>query len=115
MESNTDIKCCKMKSIKGYCPKPLETASEFLSRKWTISIIITIGNFKKLRFNDLLNRLEKATAKTLSDRLKELESKKIVKRIAYREIPPRVEYELTKKGKKLMRSLQPLMHWAEHN
>lgn len=115
METNKAIQIdtCKMKSVKGYCPRPLEFASEFLSKKWTISIIITIGNFNKLRFNDLLKRLEGATAKTLSDRLKELEKEKIVKRKFYNEIPPRVEYSLTFKGKKLRQALYPLIIWAD--
>lgn len=108
-----DTNCCKMKSAKGYCPKPLESASSFLSKKWTISAIITIGNFKNLRFNDLRGRLGKITAKTLAERLKELEKEKIISRQSYHEIPPRVEYSLTKKGQALMKSLHPLIHWAE--
>jgi len=110
-----DIDCCKMKSVTGYCPRPVESASAFLSKKWTISIIITVGNFSKLRFNDLLERLDGATAKTLSNRLKELRKEGIVQRRYYNEIPPRVEYSLTQKGKQLMKSLHPLIHWAEHN
>ena len=62
---------CAMVSGAGYCPKPLETVSGFLSKKWTISIIITIGNFDKLRFNDIEQRIAGITPKTLSDRLKE--------------------------------------------
>ncbi len=118
METNNNIKmdtnCCKMKSARGYCPKPLESASSFLSKKWTISVIITIGNFKNLRFNNLREKLENITAKTLADRLKELEKEKIISRQSYPEIPPRVEYSLTKKGQALMGSLLPLIHWAEH-
>ncbi len=112
--TNIDTSCCKMKSTKGYCPKPLESASSFLSKKWSISVIITVGNFKKVRFNELREKLETITAKTLADRLKELEQEKIVSRQSYPEIPPRVEYSLTKKGQMLMNSLLPLIHWAEH-
>lgn len=109
----TDTTCCKMKSLRGYCPKPLEIASEFLSKKWTMSIIITIGNFGTLRFNELLTRLESATAKILAERLKELEREEIIQRKHYNEIPPRVEYRLTSKGIKLLEALHPLIHWAE--
>jgi len=110
-----DTDCCKMKSEEGYCPLPLEDASAFLSKKWTISIIITIGNFDSLRFNNILERIDGATAKTLTERLKELEKEKIINRKSFNEIPPRVEYSLTKNGKKLMRALHPLIHWAENN
>ncbi len=78
-----------------------------------MSIIVTIGNFGKLRFSSLMQRLEGITAKTLSDRLKELELEGIVQRTAHKEIPPRVEYALTKAGKRLVHALHPLIHWAE--
>ncbi len=119
METNndiqTDIACCKMKSVKGYCPRPLETASEFLSKKWTISIVITIGNFCNVRFNNLRERLEGATAKTITARLRELEKEGVITRRSFSEVPPRVEYSLTKNGKKLLEALHPLIHWAEKN
>lgn len=78
-----------------------------------MSIIITVGNFGKVRFNELLNRLESATAKILTDRLKELGREGIIQGKSYSEIPPRVEYFLTPKGKKLKEALHPLIHWAE--
>lgn len=96
----------------GYCPQPLEKANSFLSKKWTISIITTIGNFNRLRFNDILSRVEGITAKTLAERLKELKGLGLLKRIIYKEIPPRVEYELTPEGRKLMKAIVPLIDWA---
>jgi len=105
---------CKMKG-NGYCPQPLEKANSFLSKKWTISIITTIGNFKRLRFNDILKRIEGVSAKTLTERLKELETKNLLKRTFYKEIPPKVEYELTLKGEKLMKAIVPLIEWASDN
>jgi DNA-binding HxlR family transcriptional regulator len=109
----TDTGCCNMKTIDGYCPLPLEAVSGFLSKKWCISIVITIGNFKTLRFNILHDKLNGVTAKTLSARLKELEKERIVIRKSFNQIPPKVEYSLSKNGKRLMHSLHPLIHWAE--
>lgn len=109
-----ESKECRMRG-SGYCPQPLEAANAFLSRKWTISIITTIGNFKKLRFNNILSRVEGITGKTLAERLKELESLKLIKRTIYKEIPPRVEYELTPKGERLVRAIVPLIEWAVNN
>lgn len=109
-----ESKECRMKG-SGYCPQPLEAANSFLSKKWTISIITTIGNFKKLRFNNILSRVDGITGKTLAERLKELETLKIVKRTSFKEIPPRVEYELTPKGTRLMRAIVPLIEWAANN
>jgi len=48
---------CKMKG-KGYCPRPLECAADFLSKKWTLSILITVGNFESLRFNHIQARVQ---------------------------------------------------------
>ena len=108
-----DRDSCRMKSANGYCPKPLESVTDYISKKWTMSIIITIGNFGSLRFNDLLGRIEGATAKIISQRLKELEDEEIVIRKSFNELPPRVEYSLTKKGKNLTKTLLPLINWSE--
>lgn len=104
---------CKMKGVKGYCPRPLECAANFLSKKWTLSILVTIGNFGNLRFNHVLDRVEGISAKMLSDRLGELEKQKLVKRTVFLEKPPKVEYELTQRGTTLYRAIVPLMEWAE--
>lgn len=103
---------CRMKG-NGYCPKPLEQAAAFLTRKWTLSIIVTIGNFGTLRFNDLLRRMDGVTQKILSERLKELERYNLVFRQGFPEKPPRVEYSLTLNGHKIRRSVLPLLKLAE--
>ncbi len=99
----------------GYCPKPLEQAAVFLSKKWTLSIIVTIGNFGFLRFNDLLRRLNGITQKTLSERLRELERYSLVERKAFPERPPRVEYSLTSNGQKVRKAVLPLLKLVESN
>lgn len=103
---------CKMKG-KGYCPRPLECAASFLSKKWTLSILVTIGNFNTLRFNSILDRVEAISPKMLSARLEELEKQKLVNRTVFIEKPPRVEYALTSKGRTLYRAIVPLTKWAE--
>ena len=114
MVSKSMPRGCKMKG-KGYCPRPLECAAGFLSKKWTLSILITIGNFSQLRFNHIQDRVEDISPKVLSQRLSELEGKEIISRLVFNEKPPRVEYNLTKKGKTLYKSIIPLMNWAEKN
>ena len=51
-----------------------------------------------VRFNELQRNLENITTKTLTEQLRELEDKKIIKRTIYSEIPPKVEYSLTDIG-----------------
>lgn len=102
---------CKMIG-KGFCPILLEEVAGSLSRKWTLSILVTIGNFGKLRFNQLQEKIG-VNSKTLSERLKELERMNLIKKKIFNEIPPRVEYSLTKEGIKLRKAVIPLMRWAE--
>jgi DNA-binding HxlR family transcriptional regulator len=51
------------------------------------------------------------SSKTLARRLKELEQNGILERQAYNEIPPRVEYKMTKKGQELVESIFNLIQW----
>ncbi|MBI2675165.1 MAG: helix-turn-helix transcriptional regulator [Candidatus Aenigmarchaeota archaeon] len=104
---------CSMKG-SGYCPRPLEKAAIFLSKKWTLSIIVTIGNFGTMRFNDLRRRIG-MTQKTLSERLRELEQYNLVMRRSFQERPPHVEYSLTSKGEKVRKAVVPLLRLAESN
>lgn len=97
---------------KGYCPRPLEEVASILSKKWTISVLITIGNLNNLRFNHIYSRVRGISPKTLSTRLSDLEKKNLITRKVYAEKPPRVEYSLTGQGKKLYESLVPLIKWA---
>lgn len=104
----TKASCPMCNERRGYCPKPLEHVATFLSKKWTISILITIGNFGKLRFNEIKNKIGGISAKVLSERLEELEKRDFVERRVYHEKPPRVEYKLTSRGKMFYRKLVPL-------
>lgn len=86
--------------------KPGEVCSiaktlEMIGSKWTFYIIRDLLIDETLRFGDLIKSLGGISPKTLSVRLRELEEHGIVKRTVYPEIPPRVEYSLTDKGKRL--------------
>lgn len=96
-----DICFCSIEGIMG-----------ILSKKWALLIISAIGNNQRLRYNELEKRLGEISPKTLADRLKELEKANIVKREAFAEIPPRVEYSLTEEGAGLRKAIAPLMEWA---
>ncbi len=110
----TNRENCKMIG-GGYCPISLEQAAAFLSKKWTLSIVVIIGNFGTLRFNDLLHRIDGMSQKTLSKRLQELEKHGLISRQAFAEKPPRVEYSLTTEGQKLRKAILPLHKLAESN
>lgn len=111
--SQMESDCCKMRSKEGYCPKPLEVAPSFLSKKWMISIIVTIGNHKRLRFNNIQERVAGISPKILTQRLRELEKEGVLQKEVYKQIPPKVEYSLTSSGRKLFGALVPLIEWAD--
>ncbi len=94
------------------CLCSLEGVMGVLSRKWALLIISAIANSKRLRYNELEERLDGISPSTLSERLKELEKAGLIAREAFSEIPPRVEYSLTAAGSELKDAIVPLMSWA---
>jgi len=94
------------------CFCPLRGIIDIIGKKWALLIINAIGNYGRLRFNNLMQELGNVSPKTLSDMLKELQAEGLVKREAFAEIPPRVEYSLTTDGAELRRAIIPLLMWA---
>jgi DNA-binding HxlR family transcriptional regulator len=94
------------------CLCPLEGVIDVISKKWALLIVNAIGNNERLRFNALMQELNGISPKTLSDTLKQLEAERLIKREAFPEIPPRVEYSLTDDGTELRTSIIPLLGWA---
>ena len=94
------------------CICPLKGIIDIISKKWALLIINTLGNYGKLRFNKLMETLSGISPKTLSDTLKDLQAEGLIKRESFAEIPPRVEYSLTKDGTELRKSIIPLLEWT---
>ena len=94
------------------CICPLKGIIDLISKKWSLLIINALGNCGKLRFNKLVETLSGISPKTLSDTLKNLQAEGLIKREAFAEIPPRVEYSLTKDGAELRKSIIPLLEWT---
>lgn len=86
-----------------------------ISGKYKMTILYTLMEFGTVRFNELKRYIASITYKTLSAALKELESDGLVHREEYPQIPPRVEYSLTERGKSLMPILDGLCEWGDNN
>ena len=95
------------------CLCPLEGIINIIAKKWAILIISIIGHHEKIRFNDIMQRLDGISPKSLADVLKDLKKENLIHRESFAEIPPRVEYSLTKDGKQLCEAVLPLIRWAE--
>ncbi len=78
-------------------------------------ILYCLMEFKVVRFNELKRYLKTVTDKTLSNNLKELEADNLIIRKEYPQIPPKVEYSLSDRGKSLMVVLDQLCVWGENN
>jgi DNA-binding HxlR family transcriptional regulator len=94
------------------CFCPVEGVIDVISKKWALFIINALCNRGKLRFNDFMKELGGISPKTLADTLKDLQAEKLVSRQSFAEIPPRVEYSLTKDGVELGKAIMPLIRWA---
>ena len=94
---------------------PIRNILSRMSDKWSLLILNTLNHNNIMRYKELNVAIPDISQKMLSSTLKRLEKDKLIRRKMYREIPPRVEYSLTKTGKELMPSLGMMIQWAmEH-
>ena len=83
-----------------------------IGSKWTLLVIRDLATGTK-RFNELEKSLLGISAKTLSERLRHLEQEGILRRQAFAEIPPRVEYSLTAKGEAMLSLIDSMREYGQ--
>ena len=93
----------------GGCP--VEAALELIGGKWKGIVLYHLLDGTK-RFNELKRQVGAVTQRMLTKQLRELESDGLIARRVYAEVPPKVEYCLTKKGKSLRPILLALEKWG---
>lgn len=94
---------------------PMYYTISILGGKWKWVILWKIYEADVIRYNKLRDKLQPIAHKTLSSQLKELENSKLIHREQYNEIPPKVEYWLTEKGKSLIPILKLMYQWGEQH
>jgi DNA-binding HxlR family transcriptional regulator len=92
---------------------PLIYALEIIGQKWKLPIMWYLFENDFTRYNELKRKVKGITNMMLSKSLKELEEHNLIVRIQYETIPPKVEYSLTERGKKLLPALNELSKWGE--
>lgn len=92
---------------------PIRKTLGMLSGKWRTHVIYALFKKEKMRFGELKKEIPDITNTMLTATLRDLEEKEIVQRIQYNEIPPRVEYSLTQKGKDLFPVFYEIAKWSE--
>ena len=86
-----------------------------VSGKYKMIILYWLAEYSVLRYNELKRRLGTISHKTLSLSLKELEADGLVQREEYPQIPPKVEYSLSERGRSLIPILDAMCIWGEEN
>jgi len=103
----------KLKKCNYECP--FEYALDIVSGKWSGLVIFYLGKENTLRYSEIRRKIPKITQKMLTQTLRFLESEGIVDRKVYPVVPPKVEYTLTQKGKKLLPILDSLQAWGKEH
>lgn len=90
---------------------PMRSTLKIIGGKWKPLILQQVKNSTK-RFGELQRTMPEITKQMLTSNLRELESNGIIHRKVYAEVPPKVEYSLTKKGKSLLPILEAMEGWG---
>jgi DNA-binding HxlR family transcriptional regulator len=89
----------------------LANALSVLGNKWSALILRDISEAPR-RFSELEKSLKGISPRTLSQRLDDLEACGIITKKSFAEMPPRIEYTITKKGRDFIPALQELAEWG---
>ena len=98
--------------------KATTSAKEVVDRigdKWSLLVLLVLEEEGIMRFNELGSTIGIISQKMLTVTLRTLEADDLIKRKVYAQIPPKVEYELTSRGKSLLPHLHKLVSWADEN
>lgn len=91
---------------------PVEATLKVIGGRWKVLVLYHLLGGTR-RFNELQRLLREVSARTLTKQLRELERDGVVTRTVYAQVPPRVEYSLTKVGESLTPVLKEMEKWAE--
>lgn len=93
---------------------PTRTVLDHVMGKWGVLVLVALSDGTQ-RWGELRRNISGISEKMLASTLKTLETDGLVRRTAYPEVPPRVEYSLTALGRDLMTRMLPLMEWVADN
>ena len=94
---------------------PIRNVLSRVGDKWSMLVLFTLESNNNQRFKELQRNIPDISQKMLATTLKMLEADGLILRVAFPEIPPRVEYSLTKKGESLLPLINNLISWASDN
>ena len=95
---------------------PVRNVLSRIGVRWSLLVLLALHEkAEAMRFSDLCKAVPDISQKMLTSTLRKLEADDLVVRTIYPEVPPRVEYKLTKRGKTLIPLLNQLVDWSLDN
>ena len=110
MREEKECTCRSVCPCSEHCP--IGEAIAMIGGRWKLRILCSLTVDGTLRFGDLKEKIAGITPAMLSTSLKELEIDGLIERRQYEEMPVRVEYRITERGKELWPILHRLAHWV---
>ena len=86
-----------------------------INSKWSMLVLVTLNANGKMRFGEIQKTIDDISQRMLTVTLRSLEDAQMVKREIFAEVPPRVEYDLTDKGRSFIPIIDQLVKWAFEN
>lgn len=118
MSAKRGCECCESETaIEGGTPEmtcycPLDDVIDAMGKRYSMRIIAVLGANGPTRFSELEERLGVTSSSTLTERLEELAAAELIERRSFDEVPPRVEYSLTRRGREFEERLHSLLEWV---
>ncbi|WP_242140741.1 helix-turn-helix domain-containing protein [Sphingomonas sp. TREG-RG-20F-R18-01] len=94
---------------------PVEAAISIIDGKWKCVILWHLLKGGIFRFNELVRVMPGITPRTLTNQLREMEADGLIYRVVYAQVPPKVEYSLSERGRTLTPILEELKIWGDAN
>ena len=91
---------------------PVATTVQLIGNKWKLLILRNLLFNGNQRFTDFIKTIPAISKKVLTDNLRALESDGIIEREVFAEVPPRVVYSLSERGKTLKPILDAMVEWG---
>jgi DNA-binding HxlR family transcriptional regulator len=113
VDTNTAVRSPESSNPHAACKAVVETLAR-IGDKWTVMVVGALSQ-GPIRYNEVGRRVDGISQRMLTLTLKGLEQDGLVTRTMYPTIPPRVDYELTELGRKLIVPLRALAEWAREN
>ena len=103
------------KRIMSLTDTPFGYTLSMIGGKWRLVILYWLVEYDTIRFNEMQRKIGTITYKTLSTELKEMEADGLIIRREYPQIPPKVEYSLSEKGRSLLPIMEIMCKWGTEN